>query len=46
MDTRRLIELLRATIDPNQRQQSEEQLSQVCKTCGFLNSTLMLDTGL
>lgn len=29
MDTRKLIEILRATIDPNQRQQAEEQLSQV-----------------
>lgn len=29
MDTRKLTEILRATIDPNQRQQAEEQLSQV-----------------
>ncbi len=29
MDTRKLIELLRATIDPKIRQQAEEQLSQV-----------------
>lgn len=29
MDTRKLTEILRATIDPNQRQQAEEQLAQV-----------------
>lgn len=29
MDTRKLSEILRATIDPNQRQQAEEQLAQV-----------------
>lgn len=35
MDTRKLTDVLRATIDPNQRQQAEEQLSQVyVKTCG------------
>lgn len=35
MDTRKLTDVLRATIDPNQRQQAEEQLSQVCvETCG------------
>lgn len=37
MDTRKLIELLRATIDPNQRQQSEEQLSQVCRAHVAMN---------
>lgn len=41
MDTRKLIELLRATIDPNQRQQAEEQLSQVrlnmCLACSMLS---------
>lgn len=29
MDTRKLTDVLRATIDPTQRQQAEEQLSQV-----------------
>lgn len=29
METRKLIELLRATTDPNQRQQAEEMLSRV-----------------
>lgn len=29
MDTRKLTEILGATIDPEQRQQAEEQLSQV-----------------
>lgn len=29
MDHRKLIDILRATIDPNQRQQAEEQLEQV-----------------
>jgi len=29
MDTRKLTDLLRATIDPNQRQQAEDQLTQV-----------------
>ena len=34
METRKLIDLLRATIDPNQRQQAEEQLDQVLnETC-------------
>ena len=28
MDTRKIADLLRATIDPNQRQQAEEQLTQ------------------
>lgn len=31
METRKLIDLLRATIDPSQRQQAEEQLAQVLK---------------
>lgn len=31
METKKLIELLRATIDPGQRQQAEEQLTQVGK---------------
>lgn len=34
MDTRKLTELLRATIDPVQRAQAEEQLTTV-KTFGF-----------
>lgn len=29
MDHRKLIDILRATIDPNQRQHAEEQLDQV-----------------
>lgn len=29
MDSRKLTDILRATIDPSQRQQAEEQLSQV-----------------
>lgn len=29
MDQRKLVEALRATLDPNQRLQAEEQLSQV-----------------
>lgn len=33
MEIRKLIDLLRATIDPNQRQQAEAQLDQVRKTC-------------
>lgn len=35
MDTRKLTEILRASIDPNQRQQAEEQLSQIHKIIGF-----------
>lgn len=33
MEIRKVIDLLRATIDPNQRQQAETQLDQVRKTC-------------
>lgn len=29
MDTRKIADLLRATIDPNQQQQAEDQLTQV-----------------
>lgn len=35
MEPRKLIDMLRATIDPNQRQQAEEQLAQVRKTCAW-----------
>ncbi|XP_073956542.1 importin-7 msk [Choristoneura fumiferana] len=42
MDTRKLIEILRATIDPNQRQQAEEQLSQIHKIIGFAPSLLQV----
>ncbi|XP_050360804.1 importin-7 [Nymphalis io] len=40
MDTRKLTEILRATIDPNQRQQAEEQLSQIHKIIGFAPTLL------
>uniref|UniRef100_A0A1B6E1F9 Importin N-terminal domain-containing protein n=1 Tax=Clastoptera arizonana TaxID=38151 RepID=A0A1B6E1F9_9HEMI len=42
MDTRRLTDLLRGTIDPNQRQQAEEQLSQIHKIIGFAPSLLQV----
>ncbi|KAL4717791.1 hypothetical protein ACJJTC_000940 [Scirpophaga incertulas] len=42
MDTRKLIEILRATIDPNQRHQAEEQLSQLHKIIGFAPSLLQV----
>ncbi|XP_032527964.1 importin-7 [Danaus plexippus] len=42
MDTRKLTEILRATIDPNQRQQAEEQLSQIHKIIGFAPSLLQV----
>nr|BAN20938.1 importin 7 [Riptortus pedestris] len=42
MDTRKLSEIFRATIDPNQRQQAEEQLSQVQNIIGFAPSLLQL----
>lgn len=35
MEPRKLIDMLRATIDPNQRQQAEEQLGQVRQTCAL-----------
>lgn len=35
MEIRKLIDLLRATIDPSQRQQAEEQLDQASKTCAY-----------
>ncbi|XP_044268843.1 importin-7 [Tribolium madens] len=40
MEIRKLIELLRATIDPNQRQQAEAQLEQIHKIIGFAPSLL------
>lgn len=42
MDSRKLIELLRATIEPNQRQQAEEQLAQVHKIIGFAPSLMQV----
>ncbi|CAK1554699.1 unnamed protein product [Leptosia nina] len=42
MDTRKLTEILSATIDPNQRQQAEEQLSQIHKIIGFAPSLLQV----
>ncbi|XP_021185790.2 importin-7 isoform X1 [Helicoverpa armigera] len=42
MDTRKLTEILRGTIDPNQRQQAEEQLSQIHKIIGFAPSLLQV----
>ena len=41
MDTRKIADLLRATIDPNQQQQAEEQLTQV-KTRGSVRPLLLL----
>ncbi|KAK4008612.1 importin-7 [Daphnia magna] len=42
MDTRKIAELLRATIDPSQQQQAEEQLTQVHKIIGFAPSLLQV----
>ncbi|XP_014366576.2 importin-7 [Papilio machaon] len=42
MDTRKLAEILRATIDPNQRQQAEDQLTQIHKIIGFTPSLLQV----
>ncbi|KAK7864998.1 hypothetical protein R5R35_000025 [Gryllus longicercus] len=42
MDTRKLQDVLRATIDPNQRQQAEEQLTQIHKIIGFAPSLLQV----
>nr|CAD7199735.1 unnamed protein product [Timema douglasi] len=42
MDTRKLTDVLRATIDPNNRQQAEEQLSQIHKIIGFAPSLLQV----
>lgn len=42
MDSRKLIEILRATMDPAQRKEAEEQLSQVHKIIGFLPTLLQV----
>ncbi|XP_067012437.2 importin-7 [Anabrus simplex] len=42
MDTRKLTDVLRATIDPNQRQQAEDQLAQIHKIIGFAPSLLQV----
>ncbi|CAH1099995.1 unnamed protein product [Psylliodes chrysocephalus] len=42
MEIRKLIDLLRATIDPNQRQQAEVQLDQIHKIIGFAPSLLQV----
>uniref|UniRef100_A0A2H1WJJ8 SFRICE_011739 n=1 Tax=Spodoptera frugiperda TaxID=7108 RepID=A0A2H1WJJ8_SPOFR len=42
MDTRKLTEILRGTIDPVQRQAAEEQLSQIHKIIGFAPSLLQV----
>ncbi|RZF47984.1 hypothetical protein LSTR_LSTR002050 [Laodelphax striatellus] len=42
METRKLIEFLRATIDHNQQQQAEQQLNQVHKIIGFAPSLLQV----
>ncbi|XP_012286737.1 importin-7 [Orussus abietinus] len=42
MDPRKLTELLRATIDPTQQKQAEEQLNQIHKIIGFAPSLLQV----
>ncbi|KAK0080538.1 hypothetical protein PV325_013801 [Microctonus aethiopoides] len=42
MDPRKLTELLRATIDPDQQKQAEEQLNQIHKIIGFAPSLLQI----
>ncbi|KAF4523654.1 hypothetical protein B566_EDAN013249, partial [Ephemera danica] len=42
MDTKKLTDLLKATIDPVQRQQAEEQLNQIHKIIGFAPSLLQV----
>lgn len=42
MEQRKLIEALRATLDPNQRLQAEEQLSQIHKIIGFAPTLLQV----
>ncbi|XP_063236920.1 importin-7 [Bacillus rossius redtenbacheri] len=42
MDTRKLTDVLRATLDPNQRQQAEDQLAQIHKIIGFAPSLLQV----
>lgn len=44
MEIRKLIDLLRATIDPSQRQQAEEQLDQASKTCAYSTMPTMSST--
>lgn len=49
MDTRKLTEILGATIDPEQRQQAEEQLSQVSNSISsihMLENLTMLPNGI
>lgn len=43
MDTKKLIDLLKATIDPNQRQQAEEQLNQVWDTSHVCHNKFYLN---
>ncbi|CAM1319365.1 IPO7 (predicted), partial [Pycnogonum litorale] len=40
MDSQKLVEFLRGTIDPNQRQQAEQQLEQIQKIIGFTPALL------
>ncbi|XP_076030766.1 importin-7 msk isoform X2 [Oratosquilla oratoria] len=42
MDVRKLIEILRGTIDPNLRQQAEDELTQMNKIIGFTRSLLQV----
>ncbi|GFQ71298.1 importin-7 [Trichonephila clavata] len=42
MDANKLIEILRATMDPNQREAAEKQLEQVHKIIGFAPSLLQV----
>ncbi|KAM7292823.1 putative Ran-binding protein [Ixodes scapularis] len=42
MDAGQLIEILRATIDPNQRENAEKQLEQIHKIIGFAPSLLQV----
>ncbi|XP_030762779.1 importin-7 isoform X2 [Sitophilus oryzae] len=42
MEIRKVIDLLRATIDPNQRQQAETQLDQIHKIIGFAPALLQV----
>lgn len=42
MDVRKVTELLRATIDPEQQKQAEEQLNQIHKIIGFAPTLLQV----
>lgn len=42
MDSRKLVEVLRATIDPDQRKQAEDQLNQIHKIIGFVPTLLQV----